>query len=95
MKRVIFIVVAVVMLSVGTVHSQQPAQLTEVEKLKLENMQLKMQVAQYQFRDLQQQYQQITVQVGQAHPGYMLDQQGNLVAAPKPPKEVKPETPKK
>ena len=103
MKRIILM--TVLMFCAYTVAAQQappqPApQLTELQKVKLENIQLKFQGLQAQVQDLQKQYTAIAQEVSQQHPGYMLDSQGNLIPAPKPPEakpkaEVKPALPKK
>jgi hypothetical protein len=105
MKRIIAI--TIVMLGAYTVAAQQvppqpPSgpQLTELQKVKLENIQLKFQGLQVQIQELQKQYSEIAQEVSAQHPGYMLDQAGSLIPAPKPseakPKaEVKPALPKK
>jgi hypothetical protein len=99
MKRLAVIIFTLAM----PVFAQQPPatpQLTEVQKLKLENIQLKytqltmtIQEAQKQQEGLSKDYQAIALEVSKEHPGYMLSQGGNLVPAPKAPerpKEVKP-----
>ena len=101
MKRLVIIFLALAM----PVFAQQPPtaptgpQLTEVQKLKLENIQLKytqltmtIQEAQKQQEGLSKEYQTLSLEIGKEHPGYMLDGSGNLVPAPKAekPKEVKP-----
>ena len=103
MKRIILM--TVLMFCAYTVAAQQappqPApQLTELQKVKLENIQLKFQGLQVQIQELQKQYSEIAQEVSAQHPGYMLDQSGNLILAPKPPEakpkaEAKPALPKK
>lgn len=100
MKRLVIIFLALAM----PVFAQQPPapgpQLTEIQKLKLENLQLKYNQAEMmkkqamdQEAQLMKDFQALSLEVGKEHPGYMLDPQGNLTPAPKAaekPKEVKP-----
>ena len=95
MKRIIAI--TIVMLGAYTVAAQQTPpqppsvpQLTELQKVKLENIQLKFQNLQAQSQDLQKQYAAIAQEASQQHPGYMLEQSGNLVPAPKAEEKAKP-----
>ena len=107
MKRTILaFVFAAAMLS-AVAQTPPPAagpQLTEVEKLKLENVQLKftqlsqqMQEIQKTQMDLRNQYQSLVADIEKEHPGFTVGGNGELVAKPKPaePKAVpKPEVKK-
>lgn len=62
-----------------------PPVLTEVQKLKLENIQLKFSVIQSQQQQLQTEYQALVQQLLAEHPGYRWDAQTqSLVAVPTP-----------
>lgn len=74
-------------LLIGAVFGQTPPTVTEVESLKLENIQLKasaiqgqMKDLQAQMKDLQNQYQELTDAIAKEHPGYMWNGQA-LVAS--------------
>jgi hypothetical protein len=78
--------------------------LSEVEKLKIENLQLKftqltqqMQQAQTEQQKLGQQYQALLADIEKEHPGFTVGQSGDLIPKPAPaaPKvEAKPEVKK-
>ena len=103
MKRISILTFAAVLILAGTVYSQQPSapqaapQLTEVEHLRIENLQLKFQSLQAQMQQIQQEYQQVAAGIIKEHPGYVLDQQGNLAPEPKaaPKQAEKPAVPAK
>lgn len=64
-------------------------QLTEIQKLKMENLTLKFNQLQAQIRDAQQEqqklgeeYKALVAEVSKEHPGYSVDAQGNLVKVP-------------
>ena len=102
MKRISLVfcsILAVVALS-APVCAQQPAQptppaahpqLTEVEQLKLENINLRFNALQNQIQQVQQQAGQLVQTIEDAHSGYSLNfQTGQLTPKPKP-AELKPE----
>lgn len=110
MKRTLVAILAAVAL-MGTVRAQTPSikagpppglqQLTEVEKLKLENVQLKftqlsqqMQEIQKAQMDLRTQYQGLVTAIEKEHPGFTVGGNGELVAKPAPKEEPKPEVKK-
>ena len=91
MKR--FVTVMILALALPVLAQQPPStpQLKEVQKLKLENIQLKytqltmaIQDAQSKQQQLQKDYQALALEISKDYPGYMLDQNGSLVPAPKP-----------
>jgi hypothetical protein len=102
MRKIIIIIAALAVFAVPA-HSQkpQPPKLTEIEQLKIENFNLKfnqLEIMKHQIEDqekkLQADYQAFSLGVSSEHPGYMLDQQGNLIPAPKPAEAPKaPEKP--
>lgn len=107
-KHVLFLFLLGAALLVAQQKPTQPAtgnqpQLSEVEKLKLENMNLKyaalqrtIQDAQKEQQELGSEYQALVALIRKEHPGLMLGGNGNLVAEPKPTPAPKPqEKPKK
>ena len=114
MNRVLIALLAAVAL-MGTVRAQQPPiqpgppptteKLSEVEKLKIENLQLKftqltqqMQQAQSEQQKLGEQYRALLADIEKEHPGYTVSGNAELVkkqAPPAPPKvEAKPDVKK-
>lgn len=111
MKRILFVFLAAVAL-MGTVRAQTPIvnapppgpKLSEVEKLKIENLQLKftqlsqeMQAAQQKQQELRTQFTEILAEIEKEHPGYTVGgtNGAELVPKPAPPKEApKPEVKK-
>jgi hypothetical protein len=57
--------------------------LTEVESLKLENINLKFDALSRQMTELRQEYAALAAQLAAEHPGYALAPNGTLVPAPK------------
>lgn len=102
MKKVLAVIFAAAMLCIP-VRSQTPPpaagpHLNEVEKLKIENIQLKftqlsqeMQAAQQKQQELRTQYMELVAGIEKEHPGYTVGGNGDLVAKPKeaPKPEVK------
>lgn len=62
-----------------------PPALTEVEQLKLENLQLKYTALQTQQQALQKAYGDLVQQIQAEHPGFALTPNNTLVPVPKPP----------
>jgi TolA-binding protein len=97
MKRIslVFCLILAVMAFSAPVRAQQPTQptqptttaaspiLTEVEQLKMENINLRFTALQNQIQQVQQQAQQLIVSIETAHPGYSLNfQTGQLTPKP-------------
>jgi hypothetical protein len=117
MKRLFLALLAAVTL-LGTVRAQTPPivngkppgmqQLSEVEKLKIENIQLKftqlsqeMQAAQQKQQELRTQFTELVGEIEKEHPGFTVGGNGSAELVPKPitppatpMKEVKPEAKK-
>ena len=91
MKRIsiVFCLILAVVAFSATVRAQQPVPvspvLTEVEQLKLENINLRFTALQQQIQQVQQQAQQLVVAIEAAHPGFNVNfQTGQLTPKPKP-----------
>jgi TolA-binding protein len=96
MKRIslVFCLILAVVAFSAPVRAQQLSQttptvaspmLTEVEQLKMENINLRFTALQNQIQQVQQQAQQLIVSIETAHPGYSLNfQTGQLTPKPKP-----------
>ena len=106
-KHVLYLFLLGTALLVAQQKPTQPVpgqpQLSEVEKLKLENLNLKfaalqrtIQDAQKEQQELGSEYQALAATIRKEYPGFMLGGDGNLVAEPKPAPAPKPqEKPKK
>lgn len=80
MKRILKYALYAVLCATGSIAFAQPPQLSEVERLKIENLQLKatvdqtrMQQLQNEMGDIEKQYREIVADVEKAHPGYTLN----------------------